>query len=209
MRKEKGFTLIELLVAVAFLLVIVSVFMVAMANYTLLTIKTKTFERAKDFAEEIKYIVDGMSPDHPIFNPNSFPTGKDWDTSYCDVASVACSFELNDDDRDAIPDFYDPINGKNAKSNINNIAGWVRIFPAADGSCKCQLGNCPSSIPFKCKVRYANTDIYLILTVAYVRNFKDPSILSGRAIGVTVWYFEHKSGAYKEIRSVIFKEEEG
>ena len=205
MGKVKGFTLIELLVAMSLLLFVISGFMIAMANYTLLTVRAKTFEYAKDFAESVKYTIDGMSSDHPLFNPSSFP--KDWDASYCDVAEIACGFEVEDSDRDLIPDFYDPYSGKNKPDGT--YASWLRVYPSHDGSCLCNLGNCPSSFPFRCRVKYGNTYIYLALTVANVMNVKDPSQVSAKAIGVTVWYFEHRSGKYKEIRSVMFKGIEG
>ncbi len=209
MKESKGFTIIELLVAAGLLLIVISAFMIAMANYTVLTVRAKTFEFAKDTSEDIKYIIDGMSPDSQLFEPSSFPTGKDWENSLCDVASVACSFEIADDDNDNIPDFYDPINGSNTENNSNNYAPWLRLYPGPDGSCICQLGNCPSDIPFRCRLKYGNTDIYIGITVAYIRNFRDTSLLSGKAVGVIIWYFEHGSKKYKEIRSVIFKEEEG
>jgi len=208
MGKMRGFTLIELLVAMALLLFVISGFMIAMANYALLTVRAKTFEYAKDFAESVKYTIEGMSSDHPLFNPLSFPTGKGWDASYCDVAEIACGFEVADADNDFIPDFYDPLQGRN-KADNTNYAGWLRVYPASDGSCACNLGNCPSSLPFKCRVKYGNTYIYLALTVANVMNVKDPSEVSAKAVGVTVWYFEHRSGRYKEIRSVLFKGIEG
>ena len=208
MGKVRGFTLIELLVAMSLLLFVISGFMIAMANYTLLTVRAKTFEYAKDFAESVKYTIDGMSSDHPLFNPLSFPAGKDWDASYCDVAEIACSFEVDDSDNDLIPDFYDPLSGENKLGNTN-YATWLRVYPSSDGSCQCNGGNCPSIFPFRCGVKYGNTDIYLALTVANVMNVKDPSEVSAKAIGVTVWYFEHRSGKYKEIRSVMFKGVEG
>ncbi len=208
MSRERGFTLIELLVAASLLLIVISAFMIAMANYTVMTVRAKTFEFAKDLAEDVKYIIDGMDTNHQLFTPNNFPVGKNWENTFCDIAEIACGFEISDDDNDRIPDFYDPIDGPNKKGNMN-YASWLRLYPDQNGNCVCQLGNCPANIPFRCKVKYGNTDIYVTLTVAYVRNFKDTSLISARAVGITVWYFEHGSNKYKEIRSIIFKEEEG
>ncbi|MCX7760593.1 MAG: type II secretion system GspH family protein [Hydrogenothermaceae bacterium] len=210
LNKKDGFTLIELLIASLIIIFISLGFLrgiIFFMQYNMqIKMKDKATEVNKAFTEYFYTL-----PYNQI-NPTTY--ANNWDYSTCTITSQNCSFENSDSDGDGIPDFYDPYNGDNNTfySNPLSVAGYLSIQPQNNTSqtCSCTMfSSCPSGLPNLCiasiKSDISNSQmrIYTAITIAKIAN---TTLESGKAIGVTTWYFDPITKKYKSIRSVVFRE---
>lgn len=207
---KKGYTLIELLVASIIIILISIGFMRGILFYIDYSLSQKMKDKATEVSRNFSQYIDKLSYNDSLISPtlNSYPNG--WDLAKCSNNNT-CTFENTDSDNDNIPDFYDPYNGSNDtfKSDSYNTVNWLRLKPQQSSDiCSCDLGNCPSSLPY-CKFSIKSDtnnpvfNIYMGITVARIVNDYNQEV--GKAIGITVWYFDKINGKYKDIRTIIFK----
>jgi len=205
---KKGYTLIELLVASIIIILISIGFMRGILFYIDYSLSQKMKDKATEVSKNFSQYIDKLSYNDLLISPSGYRNS--WNQAQCQNDNN-CTFENTDNDSDNIPDFYDPYKGNNDdfKSNPYDTGSWLRLKPqSSSDTCSCDLGNCPSSLPdckFSIKSDTNNQvfNIYLAMTVAMIVNSNNQEI--GKAIGITVWYFDKISGKYKDIRTVIFK----
>lgn len=178
---KKGFTLLELLVAMTLLVIV----MLALLRGTILYIRYSYNQQLKEQAglvfREWADRIKALAYYNPTISPSSY--NGSWGSATCDITG-SCTFMENDIDGDGIRDFFDPYNGNNSDffSNPTNTANWVSY-----------QGN----------MTYKGTTIHTALTFARLVRFGTET---GKAIGITVWYFEPSTRSYKSVSGFVIKE---
>jgi type II secretory pathway pseudopilin PulG len=185
MRPSKGFTIIELLIAMLILMFVMISFLGGLLNYMRFSLDSRmknTMDKAvKDWA--------GYLESYPY---NLLNVSSAFGSGWCDPTTNQCSFENIDSDGDGIPDFYDPYNGNNNNfwNNPTATASWLLTLPP--------LASSPPLVYTVAGRRYVYTGITMATVTLAGKE-------TGKAFGITAWYFSPVNRRYKYESTLLIK----
>lgn len=189
MKLSRGFTIIELLIAMLILMFVMIGFLGGLLNYMRFALDAKMKDVMDKAVKDWTGYLDSMPYNSSLFNASST-----FGNASCDPVTNQCSFENVDSDGDGIPDFYDPYNGNNNSfwNNPTNTANWMWISPPYS------ISGSPPTVYTVAGKRYVYTAVTMATLTASGKE-------TGRAFGITSWYFSPVSRQYKYESSLLIK----
>ncbi len=188
MKHSKGFTIIELLIAMLLLMFVMIGFLGSLLNYIKFSLDARMKDTASKAIRDWSGYLESLPYNATLISPSTYT----WDNASCDL-SGNCTFEVTDSDGDGIPDFYDPYSGNNSSfsGSPTSTAGWLLISPTTVCS------PCPLR-----QYTLGRRRVYVGITIARLR---PQGKETGKAFGITAWYFSPIDGRYKYASTTLIK----
>lgn len=192
MKLSKGFTIVELLIAMMILMFVMLGFLAGLLNYMRFSLDA----RMKGTMDKLVKDWSGYLESMPYNATAIANASSSFGSGTCDPTTNQCSFESIDSDGDGIPDFYDPYNGNNNSfwNNPTSTASWLWVSPTSSAGL-------PNPPPTNYTVA-GRRQVYVGITVA---TLTQSGRETGKAFGITSWYFSPTNRQYKSESTLLIK----